>query len=252
MNRRFQLFALTSLTAVVVGCGDTPHVQLRDAITTWNEVADVVYTIPEDPDTADKYGEDLLKGPLDDLKKKWEGVKKRMESFGKLDKEQKVGLEDAIADLRDEARFAIARLAASLGAENDPEAKGERSMGHLGKLRERLVKKLAERAQGEGYQTRIGKKSDLAGWAAQVGEKAKILDPDELYPSFKKISDMLKTFQLELPQSAKNAAKYGVWWNYNRYQEPKLPPPPPEEKKDGDPNPNPGGNPPMPMPMPMP
>jgi hypothetical protein len=112
MHRRRYLWAVGCLTLIILGCGDTPHVVLRDVATSWNELADLLYEIPDDPDTAEEVAGRLLKRELKALKVKFEEVKKRVQNFQKADKEQSVAVNAAIEDLREEGRFAGARVAA--------------------------------------------------------------------------------------------------------------------------------------------
>lgn len=225
MSRSPHLFALVSLCAVIVGCGDTPHVQLRDTISVWNEFADVVYTIPEDIDTAEAYAEQLLKnGALEQLKKKWEALKKRLEGLNKLDRDGKPKLEAAIEELANEARFAIGRVEGAVGANN---AAGKRvSYGLLGDRRKNLAEVLAKRARAEGYEAKVGTKKDLAGWVSRMqaeGKKTKVIDPEVEFPKITEVLNLLETFQpADLPRESKNASRYAAHWNYNRYKTPTV------------------------------
>jgi hypothetical protein len=95
------LFLLVSAT----GCGDTPRVVLRDTLNTWNEAADCMVEIV-DEDSA----QEIMKGKVEPLKKKWDGVTKRLQEFSKFDKEQKQDLLDTIEPLILEAGAATKRL----------------------------------------------------------------------------------------------------------------------------------------------
>jgi len=110
MHRRTCLFAMACLTFIILGCGDTPRVILRDAITTWNEAIDTLYEIPDDPDTAEEVAGQLLKRRLKALKEKFEEVKKRTQRFQKADKDERAAINEAITDLSEEAKFTLGRL----------------------------------------------------------------------------------------------------------------------------------------------
>jgi hypothetical protein len=112
MHRRTKLFAMSCLTFIILGCGDTPHVVLRDTVTSWNELADTLYEIPDDPDTAEEVAGQLLKRKLKVLKEKYDEIKKRIQNFQKADKDQRPAVNEAFEDLHEEAKFAGARLAA--------------------------------------------------------------------------------------------------------------------------------------------
>ena len=109
MHRRSYLFVMFCLTLVVIGCGDTPQIKLRDTITTWNEVLDTLYEIPDDPDTAEEVAGQLLKGKLKALKEKNDEVKKRLQLFQKADKDDLPAINQAILDLSDEAHYTLSR-----------------------------------------------------------------------------------------------------------------------------------------------
>jgi hypothetical protein len=123
MNRRRSLFVFLGLTAAILGCSDTPDVVLRDVVTTWNELADIMAEIPDDPDEperAEEVAAEILKkdvGRMETFKKKWEAVKKRFDKFSKLDKEQRKSLNAAVKDRKDEARYTIARLVGEFGGQ---------------------------------------------------------------------------------------------------------------------------------------
>jgi len=110
MHRRTYLFAMSCLTLVILGCGDTPHVILRDAITTWNEALDTLYEIPDDPDTAEEVAGQLLKRRLKALKEKMDEIKKRAQRFQKADKDERAAINEAISDLSEEAKFTLGRF----------------------------------------------------------------------------------------------------------------------------------------------
>jgi hypothetical protein len=112
MHRRTYLLAMSCLTFVILGCGDTPHVILRDAVTSWNELADTLYEIPDDPDTAEEVAGQLLKRRLKVLKEKFDEVKKRTQKFQKADKDERGAVNEAVENLHEEAKFAGTRLAA--------------------------------------------------------------------------------------------------------------------------------------------
>jgi hypothetical protein len=117
MHRRTYLFAMSCLTFIILGCGDTPHVILRDAVTSWNELADTLYEIPDDPDTAEEVAGQLVKRKLKALKEKFDEVKKRTQKFQKADKDERGAVNDAIENLHEEAKFAGNRLAAQAAVE---------------------------------------------------------------------------------------------------------------------------------------
>ncbi len=117
MHRRRYLFAVFCVMVTILGCGDTPRVVLRDVLTTWNELADLMYTIPDDPETAEEFAGDLIKKKLEPLKKKWEAVEKRVGKLQKLEKEQREELEEYVVDRREEAEFTLARLSGLASAQ---------------------------------------------------------------------------------------------------------------------------------------
>ena len=112
MHRRTYLFAMSCLTFVILGCGDTPRVILRDTVTSWNELTDTLYEIPDDPDTAEEVAGQLLKRRIKALKEKFDEIKKRTQKFQKADKDERPAVNEAMEDLHEEARFAGTRLAA--------------------------------------------------------------------------------------------------------------------------------------------
>jgi hypothetical protein len=144
MRRRNHLLAFFCLTLVVLGCGDTPHVILRDAITTWNELADTVAEIPDDPERAEEVAAELVKTRLDVLSKKWkDSIQKRVSTFQKADKDQRVGVNAAVADLKDNAEFTMGRLASQFGGSAKNAAMVE------GRLR-RIIAKVHAARPGQG------------------------------------------------------------------------------------------------------
>jgi hypothetical protein len=102
---------MSCLTLIILGCGDTPHVILRDTITTWNEAADTLYEIPDDPDTAEEFAGQLVKTRLKALKEKYDAVKKRAMRVQKADKDERAAWNEAFLELGEEARYSASRLA---------------------------------------------------------------------------------------------------------------------------------------------
>jgi hypothetical protein len=126
MNRRTCSCALVCLTFLAAGCGDSSRTILRDALTTWNELADVTTRIPGDPDNkpeeidaeqVEEVAGQLLKNELELLKKKMEKIKKKAgeDRFSKPDKDERPVLYGAVTDLKEEAQFAIGRLVNEFG-----------------------------------------------------------------------------------------------------------------------------------------
>jgi hypothetical protein len=88
---------LICLCAGSAGCGDTPHMVVRDAYSAINEVADAFDKIPagESIDTTERIAEHINEAVLKPMKGRWESIKKRADGFTKYDKEQKEALIDA-------------------------------------------------------------------------------------------------------------------------------------------------------------
>ncbi len=183
MNQRRSLCLFFCLTLVALGCGDSPHKVMRDTVTTWNELADLLVQIPDDPETADDYAQVLLKGKMDELKKKWEIVNKRTEQFGKYGKEEKKELENAIEDLKSEAKYSLARLAGEAGGTVE--------------IRSDVP---------EPIQSRL--KNMLAKFKKQK--------PAGTWPNVEACIALVGDFHRDLPnpREYKNSEKYKSWWRY--------------------------------------
>src|SRR5262249_14270923 len=118
MSRKLHPVAFLCLAALASGCSDSPRVLLRDTLTTWNELADALHRIPDDPERAEEVAEQLLKFEIKSLKEKMEKVKKRFSiklEGDKLDKDERKALAAAMEELKEEARFTISRIAGELG-----------------------------------------------------------------------------------------------------------------------------------------
>src|SRR3712207_6702590 len=95
MKKQVYLVALFAALGVIAGCGDSPKVMLRDSLSTWNELADVLGQIPND-ESAEEVAGQVFKNKVEPLKKKWEkNVKERTKEFSKFDRDKKKDLEEA-------------------------------------------------------------------------------------------------------------------------------------------------------------
>ncbi|MCC6418596.1 MAG: hypothetical protein IT429_10205 [Gemmataceae bacterium] len=177
MNQRRFLILFGSVTLVILGCGDTPHVQLRESITNWNELADLVAKIP-DNENAEEVAFDVYKNHVEPLEKHWEGLKKRLEKLSKLDKDGKKELEQAVGDLADDARYAIGRLEGLFGVIKKTADKPPKSLKLRGRLNEILDKQIQ---------------------AEQMRSRKKQVDVKEKFPGLYGCLMALEKFAVSLP-----------------------------------------------------
>ena len=183
MRRHNHLLAFFCLTLALLGCGDTPPVVFRDAITTWNELADTVAEIPDDPETAEEVAGTLVKTRLDVLEKKWKEVQKRVGKIQKGEKEERESGNETIKDMKDNAEFTMGRLATQFGG----------SVNNLAPVEGRLRKIIAKVHQAK---------------------------PGQATPNLDKCLTMVSGFGLTLPSEAKkfpNAERYKGSWTFSGF-----------------------------------
>jgi hypothetical protein len=80
MKRALLLGGLFLLLGSASGCMDSPEAAMREATLTYNELADIM-TVVYDEDSA----KPLVKGKMERLKNKWDGISKRIERFTKAE-----------------------------------------------------------------------------------------------------------------------------------------------------------------------
>jgi len=199
MNQRRLLPLLLCLTLALLGCGDSPRAILREGIATWNELADLLARIPDD-DTADQVAAELYKNHIDPLKKRFDtDLRKRVDAFGKLDKDGKKDLDVAVGDLKEDAAFAISRLEALVGGTKywPPDDK-KKLVQVRGRLTE-IMKKLAAK--------RLETKSLAECVKAVEAFAVKLPDPPMAPPTPGQEKDKDKT-------NEPNLVKYKGYWQF--------------------------------------
>lgn len=96
---------LVLLVLGLTGCGDTPRTIFRDAVTTYNELADVMVRVADE-----ESAEYWAKAKVEAIKKKWASLQTRAQMLGRLDKEEKKAILPAFISLLDERLEAQIRL----------------------------------------------------------------------------------------------------------------------------------------------
>jgi hypothetical protein len=219
MNERRTLFVLCCLTLGLLGCGDSPRVMLRDTITTWNELADMMSTIPGDnPEAAEAAAEAIVKGPLARLKKRWEGISKRLEKFSKLDKEGKKDLDEAVKDLAEDAKHTIIRLAGEMGG------KVTWSKGKTEELEGRLQGMLKQFRKANPGADLTNLEKCVAALNDYKLELPDAPDAGGMPKGMPNMPDIPKGFEMpDMPKQDKkkkeepsNLAVYADWWRFPR------------------------------------
>jgi hypothetical protein len=81
----------------LAGCGDTPRTIFRDAVTTYNELADVMVRVA-DEESAERRN----KAKVEAIKKKWASLQTRAQMFSRFDKEEKKAILPALMSIMDE------------------------------------------------------------------------------------------------------------------------------------------------------
>lgn len=173
MHRRRWLLLTCLVFLCLVGCGDSPKLIIRDAITLYNEELDTLNKIPDDPEKAEEAAEEYVKKQRPLFKKRDEFLKKRYDNATlNADKEMKETMKFAAEYWKDEI-----------------ETLGKRRKFEEGRLRaimRQIADKEAEKLRGSpNVEVDVGTKAELENKAevkARLGIRLIIVEPDAVAP----------------------------------------------------------------------